>query len=79
MRYVSKPTSLNSQRLKIAPCSEADADGSDAMRFDYVDGRIHLRSDPRLCVGYETNKYETDNRVAITVMQCYSNAFGGFE
>ena len=59
------------QRVKIIPCDATD----DRQKFDFIDGRIHLRDYPTLCIGFEPDNTGSAQSIALTAMKCYPNVW----
>merc|ERR1712110_1314179 len=70
--YVSRLTSSWKQRVKIAKCQQ----NNDQQKFDYREGRLHLRANPKVCLGYENYPAQNRAQAALTAQSCFANTWG---
>ena len=71
---VDKPDTGWKQQLKIYPC----VDGEERQMWDYVEGRIHSRISPDLCIGYEHGTQDENGGTVLRVQKCFTNNWGYF-
>ena len=67
--------------MKIQGCvSDENESGFAKQQFSMIFGRLHLKVNPKLCVGMEEHKFESNGEnkgVALTVQSCYPTTWGG--
>jgi len=67
---ISSLTRFYKQRVKLADCDSSET----RQQFSVVNGRLHLKEETRICVGYEEYNL-SDDGVAMTTQDCYPTAF----
>merc|ERR1712110_402028 len=60
------------QNLKINRCDENDP----LQQLDYVDGRLHFRAEPRLCVSIIVDELEELGEAQLVAQDCYPGFVG---
>ena len=68
---INSITRFYKQRVKLALCDQKDI----LQQFDFENGKIYSRANPRLCAGYEFNKMEASGETAFIFSTCFPNAF----
>ena len=69
---LNSATRFYKQRVKLAKCDSDEV----LQKFDFVDGKIHPRSEHRLCAGYEFDRFEEFGQTNFIFSTCFPGLFG---
>ena len=65
-------TRFYKQRVKLAKCDSDEV----LQKFDFVNGKIHPRTEHRLCAGYEFDRFEEFGQTNFIFSTCFPGVFG---
>ena len=69
---INSKTRFYKQRVKIQACDSSN----ELQAFDWVDGRVHSRAEPRLCAGFHYKDYVEKSESPFIFSTCFPNAYG---